>query len=527
LPNGPLPDDNYRLTLTGTATIFDTAGNPLDGDANGTGGDDFVHLFTIDRSGNTAPVADAQVLNINEDGNILITLTGSDLDFDGLSYTITGNPSHGSLGALNPGTHEITYTPDPNYNGPDSFIFEVNDGKLGTSSATINLTVDPVNSVPVTNAQAVGVIEGGSVLIVLTGSDLETFPTNLTYTIDDDVDFGTLVQNTSNTFTYTPAPDFSGADSFTFTATDRGDPDGALANAETSVPATVNITVQNTEDPPILDSIADQVTEVGNELALTVTANDADVLDVLTYSLDSAPVGATINPLTGAFSWTPASEFDLPTTVTVRVTDDSPSALFDFKSFDITDSSLVPSADFNDSGQINGFDFLQWQRGFGTLAAVHADGDADYDADVDGADLAVWESQFGQPAPANAAASSSVVATAAAAATYQTETTSQFTAITEETLLRRLPANLFLHSSDVDLRLNFKASQGSPVEETSAEFIDRAFKSLWSAFNEQNADLHRDEFALDVESDLKDAIQSVDEAFTLLADEKLLSSRWV
>jgi hypothetical protein len=128
LPNGPLPDDNYRLTLTGTATIFDTAGNPLDGDANGTGGDDFVHLFTIDRSGNTAPVADAQVLNINEDGNILITLTGSDFDFDGLSYAITGNPSHGSLGALNPGTHEITYTPDPNYNGPDSFIFEVNDG---------------------------------------------------------------------------------------------------------------------------------------------------------------------------------------------------------------------------------------------------------------------------------------------------------------------------------------------------------------------------------------------------------------
>jgi len=60
---------------------------------------------------------------------------------------------------------------------------------------------------------------------------------------------------------------------------------------------------------------------------------------------------------------------------------------------------VVPgiSADFNDDGAINGFDFLLWQRGFGkTSGATKSDGDTDNDGDVDADDLGVWESQFGQ-----------------------------------------------------------------------------------------------------------------------------------
>lgn len=57
---------------------------------------------------------------------------------------------------------------------------------------------------------------------------------------------------------------------------------------------------------------------------------------------------------------------------------------------------VTPSADFNDDSQIDGADFLAWQRGFGkTLNALPADGDADSDHDVDAADLNAWKSQFG------------------------------------------------------------------------------------------------------------------------------------
>lgn len=68
--------------------------------------------------------------------------------------------------------------------------------------------------------------------------------------------------------------------------------------------------------------------------------------------------------------------------------------------------SPSPSADFNSSGRVDGFDFLAWQRGFGATggAANRANGDSDHDADVDAVDLAFWRSSFGNPALEAAAA---------------------------------------------------------------------------------------------------------------------------
>jgi hypothetical protein len=57
------------------------------------------------------------------------------------------------------------------------------------------------------------------------------------------------------------------------------------------------------------------------------------------------------------------------------------------------------NADFDGDGDVDGRDFLTWQRGFGTPDALPADGDADNDFDVDGEDLAVWQGQYGEPVP--------------------------------------------------------------------------------------------------------------------------------
>lgn len=56
----------------------------------------------------------------------------------------------------------------------------------------------------------------------------------------------------------------------------------------------------------------------------------------------------------------------------------------------------VPSADFNTDNALDGFDFLTWQRGLGKSNAVIADGDSDFDADVDASDLAAWQITYGQ-----------------------------------------------------------------------------------------------------------------------------------
>jgi len=59
----------------------------------------------------------------------------------------------------------------------------------------------------------------------------------------------------------------------------------------------------------------------------------------------------------------------------------------------------VDSADFDNDDDIDGADFLAWQRGFGTPNANKDDGDANNDNNVDAADLSIWETQFGGPAP--------------------------------------------------------------------------------------------------------------------------------
>jgi hypothetical protein len=85
-------------------------------------------------------------VTVNNNGTVNITLTGSDADIgDNLASAATaltfsaGNPAHGSVsltGAV------ATYTPTPNYSGPDSFSFKVNDGTVDSLLATVTITVN-------------------------------------------------------------------------------------------------------------------------------------------------------------------------------------------------------------------------------------------------------------------------------------------------------------------------------------------------------------------------------------------------
>src|SRR6185503_375525 len=87
---------------------------------------------------------------------------------------------------------------------------------------------------------------------------------------------------------------------------------------------TVNVLIQNVNDPPSLNAIANQTVYVGSTLNLTAVGSDLDLPpQTLTYSLTgSVPAGASINPSTGAFSWTPtAAQGGQIYTLTVRVTD--------------------------------------------------------------------------------------------------------------------------------------------------------------------------------------------------------------
>lgn len=102
--------------------------------------------FTVDiANSNRAPVAESQILNMLEDASIAINLSGSDKDGDSLTYLLKSQPQNGTLIGAAP---NLTYVPAPNYVGSDSFSFFVNDSKLNSNTASVNITINSANDKP-------------------------------------------------------------------------------------------------------------------------------------------------------------------------------------------------------------------------------------------------------------------------------------------------------------------------------------------------------------------------------------------
>jgi len=103
----------------------------------------------VGATSNRPPVAVSQSVSVDEDSSVAITLQASDPDNNLLSYSYS-QPSHGTVSGAAP---NLVYQPSADYNGPDSFTFSVNDGRGGSATATVSITVTPVNDPPVAVAR--------------------------------------------------------------------------------------------------------------------------------------------------------------------------------------------------------------------------------------------------------------------------------------------------------------------------------------------------------------------------------------
>ena len=175
---------------------------------------------------NDAPVAAGQARSVNEDSTRAIVLSGSDADGNPLTFTIVTPPVHGVLIGTAPA---VTYDPDPNYNGPDSFTFRANDGLVNSAVGTVTLTVTPVNDAPVGQAASFTTPVNTPKSGVLVATDVDGNP--LTYQISTLPTKGTVTVNgATGAFTYTPYKNRVGADSFRFRAND-----GLVSSSETTI----------------------------------------------------------------------------------------------------------------------------------------------------------------------------------------------------------------------------------------------------------------------------------------------------
>src|SRR5205823_3168689 len=85
--------------------------------------------------------AEDTALTVNTAAGLLTH--ASDIDGDLLSAVLVSGPSHGTLTLNSNGS--FTYTPAANYNGSDSFVYQVNDGTADSNLATVSLTITAVN----------------------------------------------------------------------------------------------------------------------------------------------------------------------------------------------------------------------------------------------------------------------------------------------------------------------------------------------------------------------------------------------
>ncbi|MFQ3626744.1 MAG: Ig-like domain-containing protein [Cyanobacteriota bacterium] len=269
---------------------------------------------------NQPPVANDGTLTTDEDTAFSGTLSGSDPEGAALTYSIVNQPAHGTVTLTDAATGAYIFIPNANFNGGDSFTFSVNDGVNDSGTATVTITVTPVNDAPTAAGVIVNTNEDEDISGFLLGADVDG--DTLTYEIVTAPTKGVTITNAATgAFTYTPNADENGADSFTYRVFD-----GMVYSS----PATVTVAIAPVNDAPVATD-SSLTTTRNQPQSGTVAAADVDG-DTLTYSVVTGPANGTLTSFdttTGAFTYLPNPGHVGPDSFSFRANDGSgaPNAL--------------------------------------------------------------------------------------------------------------------------------------------------------------------------------------------------------
>ena len=270
--------------------------------------DSVDHEVWLAKTTNEAPVLDAiGEKSVDEEDVLSFTISATDGDEDELTYEATDLPSGATFDAE---TQTFTWTPSWDASGTYDVTFTVDDG-VDSDSETITITVNHVNQPPVFDTignKTVDENEEIGFTVVATDVDNDT----LTFGLSG-LPPGASFDPDTQQFSWTPGYDDAGEYTLHFQVTDDGEP--KLTTYET-----ITITVGNTNRAPELADVGDRSVDEEASLSFTVSATDADD-DTLTYSASGLPTGATFDPSTRAFSWSPGYGDSGPHTATFAVSD--------------------------------------------------------------------------------------------------------------------------------------------------------------------------------------------------------------
>ena len=296
------PENGTLGVITGGKVIYTPAANYNGADSftykvnDGFSDSDAAEVQLNISAVNDLPVALMVTSSTSEDSSTEVVLQASDVDNNTLIYELVTQPVSGALSAIV--GNKVTYTPQNNFNGADSFSYKVYDGTGYSEAATVTLSIQGVNDAPVSTSIAASVDENSSLEVVLQASDIEG--DSLTFEIIAQPSHGTLSAISSNKVTYNPATDFSGSDSFTYKASDE--------NAS-SIISTVTLTVNHVNSKPVSRE-GSASADMNEEVTLTLSATDADSGEVLTYTIVEQPEHGSLSLITdNKVVYTPEADY--------------------------------------------------------------------------------------------------------------------------------------------------------------------------------------------------------------------------
>ncbi|WP_420605074.1 tandem-95 repeat protein [Vibrio parahaemolyticus] len=297
----PTADWNGKETITFTAT--DPSGESVSQTVN----------FTV------APVADivADKATVVEDTPTIIKVLGNDtFEGDGKVVSLDANngPANGTV-SVNP-DGSVTYTPNDNYHGADSFTYIVTSGGV-SESTTVNVDVTPVNDAPVAKDDIATTQEDTVVTIDVLPNDSDVDGDKLSIESASVPKEQGTVEVVDGKLVFTPAENFHGDAEITYTITD-----GALTDQ-----ATVNVTVNAVNDTPVVESsIADQTLAedfTPYTIDLNTAFSDVDNVDgELTFSV-SGNSNIQVAIVNGIATFTPTADWNGSEALTFTATDPS------------------------------------------------------------------------------------------------------------------------------------------------------------------------------------------------------------
>ena len=256
-----------------------------------------------------------------EDTALPIVLTGSDADGETLTFSIVNGPANGALTGLTqmpPTSAGVTYTPNGDYNGPDSFVFRADDGNAGSATAVVNITVKPVDDPPIANDDVFSTAQNQTATrnVLFNDSDPDGDP--LTVVSVTQGANGSVTTDGTNA-TYDPEEDFVGSDSFNYTISDGNSTDSATVTVKVRPPGPSDNTAPGATSLSVM-------TNQDTDLVINLTGSDPDG-DPLAFSIASTPANGTLGPITKTGStaamvtYSPNPNYDGPDSFSFRVDD--------------------------------------------------------------------------------------------------------------------------------------------------------------------------------------------------------------